>query len=89
VTEETWDRPTQALGLFLRGHTLRTAVPTALVVGTVLCAINQGATLIAGQATTGTWVRMVFNYAVPFLVASFGYLAARRSRRFGGAPDGR
>jgi hypothetical protein len=81
VTEPTWDRPAQALGLFLRGHTLRTAAPTALVVGTILCAVNQGATQIAGQATTGTWLRMAFNYAVPFVVASVGYLAARRTRR--------
>ena len=52
-----------------------------MVVGTVMCAINQGATLIACQATPGTWVRMVFNYIVPFLVASIGYLAARRTSR--------
>jgi hypothetical protein len=32
VNRETWDKPTQALGLFLRGRTLRTALPTAFVV---------------------------------------------------------
>jgi hypothetical protein len=73
-----WRRPGEAVGLFLRGHTLRTASPTALVVGTVLCAVNQGAILIAGQAATGTWLRMVINYLVPFVVASVGYLSAQR-----------
>lgn len=76
-----WHRPAEAVGLFLRGHTLRTAIPTALVVGTVLCAVNQGATLVAGQVTAGTWVRMVINFLVPFIVASVGYLGARRIRR--------
>jgi hypothetical protein len=78
---ETWDRPGQAIGLFLRGRTLRTAAPTALVVGTVLCAVNQGATLIDGPATTGTWLRIAFNFVVPFVVASVGYLAAHRRPR--------
>jgi hypothetical protein len=26
-----------------------------------------------------TWVRIAVNYLVPFLVASFGFLAARRT----------
>lgn len=76
-----WNRPVEAIGLFLRGQTLRTAVPTALIVGTVLCAVNQGTILMAGQATTGTWVRMAINYLVPFVVASVGYLGARRAVR--------
>ena len=76
-----WDRPVEAIGLFFRGHTLRTAVPTALVVGTVLCVVNQGAILMSGDATTGTWVRMVVNYLVPFVVASIGYLGAHHRPR--------
>ena len=83
-----WHRPAEAVGLFLRGHTLRTALPTALIVGTVLCAVNQGTTLLAGQATTGTWVRMVINYLVPFVVASIGYVGARRARRRDRGADG-
>lgn len=82
--DERWDTVGQAIGLFLRGHTLRTAAPTALIVGTVLCAVNQGATLAEGAA----WVRMVINYLVPFLVASVGYLGARRGvRRASGRSD--
>jgi hypothetical protein len=77
---ETWERPAEAVGLLLRGRTVRTACPTALVVGTVLSAVNQGFIVIEGQATIGTWVRIAVNYVVPFAVASTGYLAARRVR---------
>jgi SAM-dependent methyltransferase len=34
---------------------------------------------IGGAASTSTWVRVVVNYAVPFIVASMGYLAGRRA----------
>lgn len=34
--------------------------------------------MAAGEAMTGTWVRMIINYLVPFVVASVGYLGARR-----------
>lgn len=55
-------------------------LPTALVVGTVLSAVNQGGVVVGGAATTGTWIRVAVNYLVPFLVASVGYLSARRVR---------
>lgn len=76
----TWTRPIEAVGLFFRGHTVRTACPTAVVVGTVLSAVNQGAALLDGQATVGTWLRIAINYMIPFIVASVGYLSARRTR---------
>lgn len=74
----TWTRPTEAVALFLRGVTVRTAAPVALIVGTVLSAVNQGHLLIGGDAGAATWIRIAINYVVPFLVASFGYLSARR-----------
>ncbi|MFZ2172441.1 MAG: nitrate/nitrite transporter NrtS [Rhodococcus sp. (in: high G+C Gram-positive bacteria)] len=64
--------------LFVRGVTVRTAAPTAAVVGTVLSVVNQGSVMVAGDADGGTWVRIVVNYLVPFCVASVGYLSARR-----------
>ncbi|MDI3313377.1 MAG: nitrate/nitrite transporter NrtS [Mycobacterium sp.] len=81
VTPITWERPVQALGLFLRGRTLRAATPTALIVGTVLCVVNQGGVLLSGEASTATWVRMAINYIVPLIVASIGYLSACRKPR--------
>ena len=35
--------------------------------------------LISGQAMTGRWVKIGFNYVVPLIVASIGYLAAGRA----------
>lgn len=75
----TWSQPSQAIGLFLRGRTVRTATPVAIVVGTVLSAVNQGDVVVAGAAGADTWVRVGVNFLVPFCVASFGFLAARRS----------
>lgn len=64
--------------MVVRGATVRTAGPTALIVGTVLSLVNQGAVVAAGHADVGTWVRMAVNFVVPFCVASVGLLSARR-----------
>lgn len=66
--------------LFVRGVTVRTALPTALVVGTILSALNQGDVVLDSRAGAVTWVRIGVNYVVPFLVASVGFLSARRAR---------
>ncbi|MBB2497677.1 class I SAM-dependent methyltransferase [Amycolatopsis echigonensis] len=75
----SWTRPGEAALLVLRGRTARTAFPVALVVGTVLSLVNQGSTILAGTATASTWIRVAVNYTVPFIVASVGYLAGRRT----------
>lgn len=74
----SWSTPRGALRLFMTGQTVRTATPVALFVGTVLSAVNQGSVLVAGTASATTWVRVCVNYLVPFCVASYGYLMARR-----------
>ena len=73
-----WSTPREAGTLFLRGRTVRTALPIAAVVGTLLSAVNQGVIITGGDADTTTWIRVAVNFVVPFCVASFGYLAARR-----------
>lgn len=73
-------RPGQAAGLIARGRTASTALPVALVVGTVLSLVNQGADILAGTTSAGTWARVAVNFAVPFLVASIGYLSDRRAQ---------
>lgn len=75
----SWSTPVEGLTLFCRGVTVRTASRVALVVGTVLSAVNQGSVILGGEATAATWLRVAVNYAVPFLVSSFGFLAACRS----------
>ena len=79
----TSSHPREALRLFLGGATLRTAWKVAVVVGTVLSAVNQGSVLVDGKATAATWVRVGVNYLVPFLVSSVGFLSACRNREAG------
>jgi len=73
-----WSRPREAARLFARGVTLRPCLPVAAVVGCVLSAINEGARIAAGHTGRPTWVQVGLNFVVPFLVSSYGYLAAAR-----------
>ena len=73
----TWVSHREAVGLFLRGATLPTATRIALVVGTWLSLMNQGRPILHGHPP---WIRIALNYLTPFVVASLGYLAARRRR---------
>ena len=75
----TWSTRRECVVLFLRGVTLRTAGRVALVVGSILSAVNQRSTIADGTATWLTWVRVGVNYCVPFVVASIGFLSARRA----------
>lgn len=75
-----WTRPREAVGLFFRGATARAAWPTAVVVGTVLSAANQGNVLVSGEVGVQALLRVAFNYAVPFVVASLGFLSAYRQQ---------
>jgi hypothetical protein len=66
--------------MFLHGCTHRSALPIAMVVGTILSAVNQADVIARGDADISAWVRVVVNYAVPFVVSSLGYLSACRAR---------
>ena len=46
--------------------------------GNLLSAVNQGAEIVQGQTTAATVARVGFNYLVPYVVASVGYLRACR-----------
>ena len=56
---------------------VRRSLAVALIVGTVLNAINQGAELFDGTGLV-VW-RLLLTYFVPFAVASYGSYAAFRS----------
>ena len=75
--EPTWVSYRDAALLFFRGATLPTAARISLVVGTWLSLMNQGGLIVDGHPP---WVKLVLNYLTPFVVASLGYLAARRRR---------
>ena len=73
----TWESYRQAARLFLRGATIVSATPIAAVVGTWLSLLNQGSAILDGRPP---WLKLALNYATPFVVASLGFLAARRRR---------
>ena len=70
-----WDQYSQAIGIFLSGATVPSASRIALVVGTWLSLMNQGDLIVRGSIP---WIKILLNYATPFIVASLGFLAARR-----------
>ena len=74
----SWSTPIEACRLILRGVTFHTSVRVAGFVGTILTLVNQGAIIVGGDATLITWLRVVVNFVVPFLVSSVGYLAPFR-----------
>ena len=75
--EPTWVSTGDACRLFLRGATVASASRIALAVGTWLSLVNQGSAIVHGHVP---WVKVVLNYLTPFVVASLGFLAARRRR---------
>ena len=77
----SWSSPREACVLIARGHTFRTGVVVASVVGTILSGVNEGAVIASGHLEASTWLRVATNYIVPFVVASVGYLAPFRLRR--------
>jgi hypothetical protein len=57
---------------------LRRSLLTAVVVGTVLVAINQGNVLLDGRFPAALWWKVPLTYAVPFCVATWGALINSR-----------
>jgi len=57
-----------------RPHHLYRTVTIALVVGTILVAINQLDVVLRGDADTVTWIKTAVTYVVPFCVSSAGLL---------------
>lgn len=74
----TWRQA--ALTVLWPAHLLRTTI-TALLVGTVLFAINQLDVVLAGHATTDVWVKTGVTYLVPFTVSNIGILIATHRKR--------
>ena len=59
---------------------LRRSSLIALVVGTILVAINQGDLLVRGQWNDALLWKVPLTYAVPFLVATWSALINGRTR---------
>jgi hypothetical protein len=75
---------------------LRRSTATALVVGTILVVINQGAVLVGATLGSKLLWQIPLTYAVPFCVATWGALSSSRGlsrplthpRASGANPDG-
>ena len=50
----------------------------ALIVGTILVAINQGDVIVAGAITTEHWFKIVLTYCVPYCVSTYSAVGAER-----------
>ncbi|MGH9130769.1 MAG: nitrate/nitrite transporter NrtS [Acidimicrobiales bacterium] len=74
----TWRGWRQAFHVLSHPVHLRRTSATAVVVGTVLFAINQLNVVVAGQATTVVWLKTGLTYMVPFAVSNIGILIATR-----------
>lgn len=83
----SWSAPHEAFLHLAAGRTFRSAAPVALLVGTVLSAVNEGSVVLAGQVGAATAVRIGINYLIPYLVASVGYLMACRTSPGGSHDD--
>jgi hypothetical protein len=59
---------------------LRRSFLTALVVGTILTAINQGTVIVTGDLPGNLAWKIPLTYCVPFCVATWGALINSRIR---------
>ena len=58
--------------------TLRRTGRIAAVVGLVLTGINEGDSLVHGDVSAVTGIKMALNFLVPFIVSNLGVLAGTR-----------
>lgn len=70
--------PRPALARTFAAASLRRSLIVAVVIGSLLNAINQGDALL-GHHPVVIW-KLLLTYAVPFIVASYGSYAAFRQQ---------
>jgi hypothetical protein len=77
-TPPTWSTWREAVAVVVYSPHLRKTVTIALIVGTVLFAINQLDVVLRGEATAVVWIKSAVTYLVPFAVSNAGVLVATR-----------
>ena len=70
-----------ALRIILQPQHLRRTLTIALVVGTLLTAINHADVIARGDANAATLAKAALNYLVPFVVSNLGLLVGTRGER--------
>ncbi len=78
ATPPTWATVGDIPQVVFNRRSLVRTIGVAMVVGTVLFAINQLDVVLSGKATVGTWIKAATTYLVPFCVANYGVLTATR-----------
>lgn len=79
----TWTSWREVPGVVLYRPHLRRTATVALVVGTILFAINQLDVVMRGDATTVVWIKSAVTFVVPFCVANAGVLVGTRTGQRG------
>ena len=54
------------------------ALKVALLVGTILVAINQGDAILSGALTAEHWLKIALTYCVPYAVSTYSSVQASR-----------
>ena len=84
----TWSTAREAVAVCCQQVVLRRTARIALLVGTILSAVNQGGVILGGDASGVTWLRVAANYVIPFCVSNAGVLSATRAAPGGGGKPG-
>jgi hypothetical protein len=74
----TWSTWREAVRVVTYRPHLRKTTTIAIVVGSVLFAINQLDVVLRGDGTPVVWVKAAVTFLVPFCVSSAGLLVATR-----------
>ncbi|MEM7222579.1 MAG: nitrate/nitrite transporter NrtS [Pseudomonadota bacterium] len=77
ATPDQRDQMPSLMALATSGGVPQRSFYTALVVGTLLTAVNQGDLILAGEATN--LIKILFNYLIPYCVATWGAVTAKRA----------
>ncbi|HEY2737489.1 MAG TPA: nitrate/nitrite transporter NrtS [Thermoanaerobaculia bacterium] len=64
------------LRIAFSGPVRRRALKVALVVGTVLLAINHGDAILSGNISPVRWLRMILTVVVPYAVSTLSSVGA-------------
>ena len=72
------------LQLALSLEIFRDAIKVALIVGTILTAINQGDIIASGPIAPSDLVKILLNYFVPYCVSTYAGVEALGNEQHGG-----
>jgi hypothetical protein len=71
---------TPILTLATRPSVVKRALKYAVMVGSILIAINHGDAILKGQVTLGRALRMALTVCVPYVVSTLSSVGAMRER---------